>query len=264
MPRDEFVIHTHMPFETVNAGGTAPVLLLCDHATNIVPPEVNDGSLGLGSDEMSRHIAFDIGARAVTLELAKLMNAPALLSRFSRLVIDPNRGEDDPTLVMRLYDGTIVPANRNITAEEKQQRLVAYHRPYHAAITERIDTMVANGQGPALISIHSYTPKLKGRAMRPWHIGVLWHHDERLSRPLIDRLSLEPDLCIGDNEPYGGELEGDCLSRHGTRRGLAHVLIELRHDLIETEADQRKWAERLAPHLSEVVAQAQQMELTDG
>jgi predicted N-formylglutamate amidohydrolase len=264
MPRDEYVIQTHLPFERLNTGGSAPILLLCDHATNIVPPDVEGGSLGLPDTEMSRHIAFDIGARSVTIALAELLDAPAVMSRFSRLVIDPNRGEDDPTLVMRLYDGTIIPGNRHITADEKRQRLMAYHRPYHAAVTEQIDSMVEAGRTPALISVHSYTPQLRGRPMRPWHIGVLWHHDERLSRPLINRLRDEPDLCIGDNEPYGGELEGDCLSRHGTRRGLAHVLIELRHDLIETEADQRHWAARLAPILRNVVADAQLKETSNG
>ncbi len=256
MPRDEYVIHTHLPFETVNTGGASQILLLCDHATNLVPADVGDGSLGLSLEEMSRHIAYDVGARGVTLQLARLLDAQAVLSRFSRLVIDPNRGEDDPTLVMRLYDGTIIPANRNITEAEKHRRLLAWHRPYHDAITGRIDTMEAAGRTPALISIHSYTPQLRGRALRPWHVGVLWHHDERLSRPLLDRLMAEPDLCIGDNQPYGGELEGDCLSRHGTRRGLPHVLIELRNDLIATETDQRHWAERLAPILAGVVEAA--------
>ncbi|WP_424932149.1 N-formylglutamate amidohydrolase [Amaricoccus macauensis] len=243
-------------FEAAHCEGEAAILLLCDHATNIVPPSVAGGDLGLPPEDMGRHIAFDIGARAVTLELARLLDAPALLTRFSRLVIDPNRGEDDPTLVMRLYDGTIIPANRHITEEEKARRIADWHRPYHQAIDAQIDRMEAGGRIPALISIHSYTPRLQGRAPRPWHVGVLWHHDGRLALPLMERLRAEPDLCIGDNEPYSGQLEGDTMSRHGTGRGLPHVLIELRHDLIETEADQRLWAARLAPILAETVKTA--------
>ena len=249
-------MHEGQAFETVNERGRAPILLLCDHASNAVPASVAGGSLGLSAAEMERHIAYDIGARGVTLALSELLDAPAVLSRFSRLVIDPNRGEDDPTLVMRLYDGTIVPANRHLTAAEKRARMLAWHRPYHQAIDAQIDAMLAEGRAPALIAIHSYTPQLKGRPLRPWQVGVLWHHDGRLARPLLARLRAEPDLCVGDNQPYSGQLEGDTLSRHGTGRGLAHVLIELRHDGIDTPEGQRLWAARLAPMLTEVAGAA--------
>ncbi len=236
--------------EEIDGGGR--LLLLCDHATNIVPPEVGGGSLGLPPEEMQRHIAYDIGARAVTLELARLLGAPAVLTRFSRLVIDPNRGEDDPTLVMRLYDGTIIGANRQVSEAEVARRLAAYHRPYHAAIAAAIDRLAAADGPPALVSIHSYTPQLRGRPPRPWQVGVLWHHDGRIALPLIARLRAE-GLCVGDNQPYSGQLEGDTMSRHGTGNGLAHVLIELRQDLIATPADQRLWAARLAPILRQVI-----------
>ncbi len=239
----------HKPYEQVNPDGDPSLLILCDHATNIVPASVNGGTLGLPPAEMQRHIAFDVGARGVALELAKLLDAPALLTRFSRLVIDPNRGEDDPTLVMRLYDGTIIPANRHVTDAEIERRLEEFHRPYHEAVEKQIDGMIARGAAPALISIHSYTPRLRNRSPRPWHVGVLWLHDGRIARPLLRDLRAEPDLCVGENQPYDGQLEGDTLSRHGTRRELRHVLIELRHDLIDTDAGQRLWAERLAPML---------------
>ncbi|WP_299130584.1 N-formylglutamate amidohydrolase [uncultured Amaricoccus sp.] len=241
-------------YEVANPGGAAAVLVLCDHATNLVPEAVAGGDLGLPEAEMGRHIAYDIGARGLALALAELLDAPALLTRFSRLVIDPNRGEDDPTLLMRLYDGTIIPANRHAGPEERERRLDAWHRPYHAAITAEIDRMVAAGREPALVSIHSYTPRLRGRESRPWHVGVLWDKDGRVALPLIARLRAEPDLVIGDNQPYHGELEGDTLNRHGTLRGLRHVLIELRQDLIATPEDQRAWAARLAPILAQVIA----------
>ena len=239
-------------YEEIAGSGTARTLLLCDHATNIVPEEVAGGSLGLPEAEMSRHIAYDPGAWEVTLELAHMLDAPAILTRFSRLVIDPNRGEDDPTLVMRLYDGTIVPANRHVTPEEVRRRLVTWHRPYHAAIDAAIDRMEEEGRTPALVAIHSFTPQLKGRAPRPWEVGILWHHDGRLALPLIARLR-EAGYCVGNNQPYSGELEGDTMSRHGTGRNLAHVLIELRQDLIATTEGRRLWAARLAPILSDAV-----------
>jgi predicted N-formylglutamate amidohydrolase len=238
--------------EQVNPQGRSRILLLCDHARNTVPDEIGGGDLGLPPAEMGRHIAYDIGARGVTLELARLLDAQALLTTHSRLVIDPNRGEDDPTLVMRLYDGTVVPANRHVTPAEVERRLDAYHRPYHRAITRALDAMLADGREPALIAIHSFTPQLVGRQVRPWHIGVLWHRDGRIALPLMARLRAE-GYVVGDNEPYSGELEGDTMSQHGTGRNLPHVLIEVRQDLVVTEAEQRLWAERLAPMFADVV-----------
>ena len=235
-------------------GAEQRFLLICDHATNLVPPEVGGGSLGLPPEEMSRHIAYDIGVRGVTHALAAHLAAPALLTRFSRLVIDPNRGEDDPTLVMRLYDGTIIPGNRAVPPGEIERRLVAYHRPYHDRIEARLDAAIARGRQPALVSIHSYTPQLRGRPPRPWQVGILWHHDGRIARPLMARLRAE-GLVVGDNEPYSGELEGDTMSRHGTGRGLPHVLIEIRQDLIGTPEAQQTWAARLAPILATIVAE---------
>jgi predicted N-formylglutamate amidohydrolase len=243
------------PFQLIAADGRRDMLLICDHATNRVPPSVAGGDLGLPADEMDRHIAYDIGVRGVTLELSRLLGAPAILSRFSRLVIDPNRGEDDPTLVMRLYDGTIIPANRAIGTAGKAQRLAEFHRPYHAAITAILDGRRDAGHDPALIAIHSFTPRLNGRDPRPWHVAVLWRHDDRLAAPLLARLRAEPDLCVGENQPYDGQLEGDTLSRHGTRRGLRHVLIELRQDLIVEPERQAAWAARLAPMLAAVVTE---------
>lgn len=241
-------------FEHVGGAAGGRLLLLCDHASNAVPAFVG-GDLGLPEAEMRRHIAYDIGARGVTLGLARRLEAEALLTRFSRLVIDPNRGEDDPTLVMRLYDGTVIPGNRHATAAEVERRLERLHRPYHRAVEAALEHTLAEGRTPAIVSIHSFTPQLKGRPPRPWHIGVLWHRDARLAHPLMERLRGQ-GLCVGDNEPYSGELEGDTLSRHGTARGLPHVLIEIRQDLIATPEGEDAWAERLAPVISDVIAEA--------
>ncbi len=238
------------PFERIE-GADRSVLVLCDHASNACPPEI--GELGLPEADLERHIAYDVGARRVAIALAEILDAPAILSTFSRLVIDPNRGEDDPTLVMKLYDGSIIPANRHADAAEVERRLDAYHRPYHDAIDEMIDKALATGSEPRLISVHSFTPQFRGRPPRPWHVGVLWDNDDRLAAPLIERLRAEPDLCVGDNEPYTGQLQGDCMWRHGTQRGIAHALIEIRNDLIRTLEDQVAWAERLAPILREVL-----------
>ena len=237
-------------------GGDRPSrwLVTCDHATNRVPGWVGGGSLGIAPEDMARHIAYDVGAAGLARRLAALLDAPAILSDFSRLVIDPNRGEDDPTLVMRLYDGTIVPGNRHVTPAEVERRLDDWHRPYHHAIEAAIGRM---GE-PALVSMHSYTPQLVGRPWRPWQVGILWHRDGRIAGPLLAGLRAQ-GYCVGDNEPYSGELEGDTMSRHGTARGLAHVLIELRQDLIATPEAQALWAGRLAPIIAGAIG-----EMADG
>lgn len=227
-------------------------LITADHACNIVPEAISDlPTLGLPAAEMQRHIAWDPGAKGVSLELARMLDSPALFSRFSRLVIDPNRGADDPTLVMRLYDGTIIPGNRNIDADEIEDRLRLLYRPYHASYAR----LAATPSNRVICAIHSFTPCLRGRAPRPWQIGILHSHlDSRLAQPLIARLRAEPDLTVLDNEPYGGHLPGDSIDQHALRFGRPNVLIELRQDLIETEAQQEAWAARLAPILTEVLA----------
>jgi predicted N-formylglutamate amidohydrolase len=240
---------TYSAFSIHGAHRPGRWLVTCDHAANTVPAAVNGGTLGLAQKDMNRHIAYDVGAAGVTLELARLLNSPAILSNFSRLVIDPNRGEDDPTLLMKLYDGTIIPGNRNADAAEIEARLNLCYRPYHAALTKlsaRPDTV--------LLSIHSFTRQLDGRSPRPWDIGVLHADDERLSKPLIKALRAQGGAPVGDNEPYGGHLPGDAVERHALHHGRPNVLIELCNDLIVAEPAQKAWAARLAPVLAQVLA----------
>ena len=231
------------PFVTTGLERKSNAVIVCDHASNQVPASVNGGTLGLPDAEMNRHIAFDIGARGVSLRLGELLDAPVICSNFSRLVVDPNRGEDDPTLMMRLYDGTIIPGNRHATEDDLEARLNLCYRPYHAALAQ----LVGARSNPVLISMHSFTPRLNGKAPRPWHVGILSGRDRRLSEALLTELAKEPDICRGDNQPYNGELKGDCMDKHGTAHGNLHTLIELRHDLIDTPAGELEWANRLAP-----------------
>lgn len=240
---------TYQPFHIHGAERTGAWLVTCDHATNTVPDVVGGGTLGLPDADMGRHIAYDVGGLGVSLALGELLDAPVIASNFSRLVIDPNRGEDDPTLLMKLYDGTIIPANRHADASEIERRLDLCHRPYHDALAG-----LAAREGTAILSVHSFTPQLRGKPMRPWEIGILYANDARLAAPLIERLRQEPDLTVGDNEPYSGHLPGDAVDRHALQQGRPNVLIELRNDLIETPAQQQAWATRLAPILEEVRA----------
>ncbi|MEE9452926.1 MAG: N-formylglutamate amidohydrolase [Paracoccaceae bacterium] len=239
----------HPAFEILNPDARSAVLLVCDHASNFIPDSVANGDLGLSKADMTRHIAYDVGAHEVTTHLAEILDAHAILSRFSRLVIDPNRGEDDPTILMKLYDGSIIEGNRHADAPEKERRLKLFHRPYHHAISTQIDTMISKGRAPVIVSVHSFTKQLKNRPPRPWHLGVLWDKDARLAKPFMEYYADDPDICIGDNEPYSGELRGDTMYFHGTARDIPHILIEVRNDLIETPNGQHKWAERIAPAL---------------
>ena len=229
------------------------MLVLCDHAANLIPPAY--GTLGLTPEDLARHIAYDIGAAAVAEHLARALQAPALLTRYSRLLIDPNRGRDDPTLVMQLSDGRIVPGNAAVDEAEIAARIERFYAPYHQAIAAAIDAGVAAGKPPVLLAIHSFTQAWKS-VPRPWHVAVLWDKDPRLARALLRELAAIPDITVGDNVPYSGQLKGDTLYQHGTLRGLAHALIEVRQDLILGPEGQLEWAERLALVVRKVLGNA--------
>lgn len=243
-------MNRHEAFEITGESRPGGWLVTCDHATNRVPDWLG-GSLGIGPKDMGRHIAYDVGAKGVALALGQALNSPVIASDFSRLVIDPNRGEDDPTLVMKLYDGTIIPTNRHVGPAEVEQRLLRLYRPYH-------DAYARLAPGRAIVAVHSFTPCLKGRAPRPWHVGVLYSHlDARLSIEVLAGLRSVPDWCVGDNEPYSGHLPGDAIDRHALQHGRHNTLIELRNDLIGTECAQRDWALALAPILAQALARVQ-------
>lgn len=233
------------PFETIDGDHGAGLVLVADHAKRGLPGEYGD--LGLPAAEFERHIAYDIGAEQVTRMLARRLGVPAVMANFSRLLIDPNRGEDDPTLIRQLYDGTVIPANYPMSESERERRLAGFYRPYHDAVGALVSSVAAaSGAAPFLLSIHSFTPFMQGIA-RPWHVGILWDMDHRAAWPLIEMLAADQALTVGDNEPYDGALRGDTMYRHAIVKGFAHALIEIRQDLIADEAGCRMWSERLAP-----------------
>ncbi|MEI9417546.1 N-formylglutamate amidohydrolase [Mesorhizobium sp. Cs1321R2N1] len=233
------------PFDIVEGDRKRGIVLLADHARRDLPEEY--GSLGLPSVEFDRHIAYDIGVEAVTRELAARLDVPVVLANFSRLLIDPNRGEDDPTLIRQLYDGTMIPGNYPLAPEERETRLERFYRPYHDAIGAMIASVAqATGKAPFIFSVHSFTPAMQGK-QRPWHVGILWDKDDRVARLLIDMLAEDQNLIVGDNEPYDGALRGDTMFKHAIVNGYAHALIEIRQDLIADQKGAIAWAERLAP-----------------
>jgi predicted N-formylglutamate amidohydrolase len=226
------------------------LILLCDHARNALPRAYGD--LGLSAESLQRHIAYDIGAEEVTRRLAALTGAPAALAGFSRLLIDPNRGEDDPTLVMRISDGAMIPGNARIDDAEIRRRIEAYWRPYRDAGAALVESALGRGQVPVLLGVHSFTPCFQGQT-RPWQVGILWDRDDRLAAPLIAALRAE-GFVVGDNEPYAGALRGDSMYVHSTLRGLPGALIEIRQDLVATPEACDAWAQRLARLLPPMLA----------
>ncbi len=241
------------PYESFNPDGAAPLLLVCDHATRLLTRGL--GTLGLSEAELARHIGWDIGIAEVTRGLARRLDAPAVLSRFSRLAIDPNRALDDPTLIPQISDGVVIPGNQALSPGDVQARIESFHRPYHEAIERGLDALVARGPAPAVVSMHSFTPVIKG-IERPWQIGILWDADPRLAQPLMARLRAQ-GVPVGDNQPYTArDGHGYTLFEHAAPRGLAHVLIEIRQDLVDTHHGAAAWTDRLADSLRVVLENA--------
>ena len=237
-----------VPARTIEGNLSSNLLLLCDHAQNRLPPQYGD--LGLSKAALSMHIAYDLGAEPLTRLLAERLGAAAVMACYSRLLIDPNRGEDDPTLIVSDSDGTPIPGNAAIDDAERQRRIAKYYLPYHQAIHSIVSAKVAAGQAPVLVSIHSFTPTWRG-APRPWHVGVLWETDPHFARHLIAELSSDLTIVVGDNEPYSGAAPtNSTLNKHAVSRELSHVLVEIRQDLLADEAGVEAWADRLGPVLS--------------
>jgi predicted N-formylglutamate amidohydrolase len=242
------------PFTRINPEGKPRFVLTCDHASRAVPNHM-DG-LGLAGDDLSRHIAWDIGAADVTRHLAERLDAPAFIAGFSRLVIDCNRPLTSPTSIPTVSDGSKIPANRGVSAAEAAARADALYWPYHRQTANAFDALIEAGEIPIFVAVHSFTPKLDGGEPRPWHIGLLWEHDGRLVAPLQTAFSsLVPGICIGDNEPYAIIGPSDySIPEHGQARGLPHIEIEIRQDLINTEEGAALWAGHLAEALETAIA----------
>ncbi len=244
---------TEQVCEIVNPDGDPGVLLVCDHASNRVPDELND--LGLDAATLARHIGWDIGAGPLTRRLADLMNAPAVLCRFSRLVIDPNRSLDHPQSIPPISDGIVVPGNQDLDAAAAARRADMYHRPYHDQVAQRV-AAACTQTVPALVAVHSFTPVMDGYE-RPWHAAVLHDDDTRLSTPILKAFERYTSLLVGDNEPYTGYSDLTfTLPHHASGRGLPSVALEIRQDLIDTPAGVERWAFQLKDVLTGPLADA--------
>jgi len=241
------------PFEILHPAGRAPLLIICDHASRAMPRAL--GQLGLDETLLMRHIGWDIGAAEVTRRLAALLDAPAVLCGYSRLVIDCNRGLGDPTSIPEESDGVRVPGNVGPTPAARVARVDGIFRPYHAAIEAQLAVFAERGIVPVVFSVHSFTPVMDGFA-RPWHVGGLWDKDPRVPVPLIAELAAaDPRRIVGDNEPYSArEPAGYSIRTHAEPAGLPHAAVEIRQDLIDTPAGAAQWADALAAALTPILA----------
>ena len=240
------------PFQVVNADGSAPFLLVCDHASRAIPHAMKQ--LGVADWVLERHVARDIGARALTLALSERFDAPAVLAGYSRLVVDLNRQLHDSSAFIKVSDGIAIPGNIEMDERERTERIQSFFDPYHAAVDEALARFTQRGHVPGLLSIHTCTP-VYNRVVRRWHVGVMWDKDPRIARPLLENLARVPDVCVGDNEPYSGAHPNDfTIDHHAESNGFPCVGVEVRQDLVDTPEGAAHWAGVLGDAFDSVMA----------
>lgn len=229
------------PYRCIDGAGD--VLILCDHASNAVPADID---LGIDAALLDKHIAIDIGAGAVSEALAARIGAPAILAAVSRLVIDFNREPDAPGLIPQMSDGHAIPGNEGA---DRQARVARFFGPYHREIAHSVRA----GRPALLVSIHSFTPVLESGIAepRPWEAGILYNRDSRAARVAV-RLLREAGIVTGDNQPYSGRVLNATMNRHGEATGTPYLGIEIRNDLIANEAGVARWCEILAKLVTDV------------
>jgi predicted N-formylglutamate amidohydrolase len=241
------------PYTLYNADGQAPVLLVCDHASRAFPRAMNQ--LGLADWVLDKHVACDIGAASVTRHMADLLDAPAVLAGYSRLIVDLNRQLHGASAFIKVSDGIAIPGNLEISEEEKAEREASFFKPYHDAVTRQLARFDEKGVTPAFLAVHTCTPVFN-RVVRQMHIGIMWDQDGRIPVPLIRNLDAMEGVCVGDNEPYSGRHPHDfTIDHHAERNGLPCAGIEVRQDLVSDEAGAAKWAGVLAEALEDVLTE---------
>jgi predicted N-formylglutamate amidohydrolase len=227
------------PFAVLRADGRADAMVVCDHASRAIPRSLK--RLGLPEQATWQHVAWDIGAAELARGLSAMLDIPAVLAGYSRLVVDCNRHPGHPDAFRRKSDGWEIPGNATLDEDARRRRLAACFDPYHECIAALLAHMPRRGGAPLVVSVHTFTPVLGGRP-RPWHAGVLWDRDEGSARQALAALRRHPDLVVGDNEPYSGKHPADfTIDQHAERAGLPHVCFEIRQDQFESAAGTERW-----------------------
>lgn len=232
-----------------NGRGRGAFVLVCEHASNFVPPRY--GQLGLSDADLRRHIAWDPGALGVGRVMARELDAPLVSCAVSRLVIDCNRDPSVFDAITLRSEDTVIPGNVDLSDAERARRVREVYEPFHAGVAAAVAAKRRAGPA-AVIGIHSFTPVYNG-TQRPWHVGILFDRDESLSAPMIAALREDPSLVVGANEPYSpGDRVYHTLDRHGQSQGLPSVMIEIRNDLLATPNRQEEWGMKLATILRRI------------
>lgn len=227
------------------------LVIICDHASNTIPPELEN--LGLSSADLERHIAWDIGAARVAALLATRFQAPAIFCGVSRLVIDNNRNPGDAAAIPLEVDKTPIPGNAHLTVWQRAERMSRWFVPYHNAIEAMMTAVLATARDPVLLSVHSMTAELNGQ-VRTWPVALSSHEDKRLSKPMLTALRKRVGFLVGDNEPYALDPAEDySVPVHAMRRGLRHLQVEFRQDLVAGDQGAAKWATVFGDALAEVL-----------
>ena len=241
-----------VPAEVVRPAGTSPFFLTCEHGGRAFPARL--GTLGVAGPDLERHIAWDIGAAGVASGLSARLDATLVLQQYSRLVVDCNRAPGAADFVIEVSEDTVIPGNRGLSDAAIEVRAAEIFHPYHDRIHDLLEARIAANRLTVVVSVHTCTPVYLG-VHRPWHIGVMYEHDDRLARQMLVLLREEGEeagLEVGDNEPYFMTSDKDySVPRHGQGRGILHAGFEIRQDLVESEAGQRDWAERIERVLRE-------------
>ena len=239
------------PYRILARRPALPALVVCDHASNRIPARLN--GLGISEADLDTHFALDVGADAVARYLSERFSLPAVLTEYSRLVVDCNRRLDDPTAFPEFIDGVMVPGNQQLRRRERQARADALYWPYHHAVRDQLTALEAHANAPALIAIHSFTPVFGGER-RPWHFGILWDQDPRMAERLLEWFGAVPGVLAGDNQPYSGRHPHDfTVDHHAEAEGLPHASIEIRQDLIDTDAGAEHWGALLGDALEPIL-----------
>ena len=237
--------------ETINENGRSPIVLICEHASNHMPTEY--AGLGLEASQITRHIAWDIGAANLTRALSRQLDAPAFLGTYSRLLIDLNRPPGVPASIPVRSEATDIPGNLSLTQAERDRRAQLIFAPFQAAVAAHVERRQRERRPNVVIAIHSFTPVYL-ETTRPWHVGVLFGKGSELARAIIAGLQRDPTLNVGANVPYAVTPEDDyAVLVYGDNVGKPAVLIEMRHDLISSPDAAEHWAKQLGAVLSEAV-----------
>lgn len=237
------------PVETLGNVHGAPLLVLCDHASNRVPKALGD--MGLEQKHLEAHIAWDIGARRVTEHLIDMMGGHAILGSYSRLVIDCNRPLWNPTLVPEMSDGVTIPANKGLSSSLIGRRIGEIYLPYHYAVVRALAQFNERGVRPFVLGLHSCTPVMKG-VFRPWSIGIAHSAVRDVSDKFVRQMKDYGEFQVGDNEPYAIDDDDYTFPAHIVPADLKHVFVELRQDLIADDAGASKWANVLCRGLTDL------------